>query len=94
MTITLKETEGVGADLIFDTEYLKKMVKFYKQFNEQETVVGAYISSTYLDKTSMIIVQYFFSLFKNKTVRSPLPSPIMLLFDPELKNNKLDIKVS
>jgi hypothetical protein len=55
--------------------------------------VGAYISSTHLDKQSMTIVQYFISLFKSKAVRSLLPSPIVLLFDPELQNNKLDIKV-
>ena len=95
MTITLKQEEGQqGADLIFDTEYLKKMLKFYKQVNEEETMVGAYISSTYMDKTSMTIVQYFINLFKTKVVRSPLASPIILLFDPELQNNKLDIKVS
>jgi hypothetical protein len=97
MTITQKaagEDDGFsGPELIFDTEYVKKMMKFYKQVNEQETMVGAYISSTHLDKQSMTIVQYFINLFKNKVVRSPLPSPIILLFDPELKNNKLDIKV-
>jgi len=99
MTITQKsqgEDEGYGAagpELIFDTEYVKKMIKFYKTVNEQENIVGAYISSTNLDKQSMTIIQYFISLFKNKTVRSMLPSPIVLLFDPELQNNKLDIKV-
>jgi hypothetical protein len=96
MTVTQKASgeDGSGPELIFDTEYVKKMMKFYKQVNEQETMVGAYISSTHLDKQSMTIVQYFISLYKNKTVRSPLPSPIILLFDPELQNNKLDIKVS
>ena len=94
MTVTQKGSEdGAGPELIFDTEYVKKMMKFYKSVNEQETMVGAYISSTHLDKQSMTIVQYFITLFKNKTVKSPLPSPIILLFDPELQNNKLDIKV-
>lgn len=98
MTITQKVTgddehSAAGPELIFDTEYVKKMMKFYKQVNEQETMVGAYISSTHMDKQSMTIVQYFISLFKNKHVRSPLPSPIIMLFDPELQNNKLDIKV-
>jgi len=31
---------------------------------------------------------------KDKRVKSPLQTPIVLLFDPELRNNKLDIKVS
>ena len=49
MTITQKsqgEDEGYGAagpELIFDTEYVKKMIKFYKTVNEQENIVGAYI---------------------------------------------------
>ena len=40
MTITQKsngEDEGYGStgpELIFDTEYVKKMAKFYKQVNE------------------------------------------------------------
>lgn len=55
--------------------------------------MGVYISSTRIDKLSMVIIQYFINLFKLKEVRSPLTSPIVLLFDPELSNNKLDIKV-
>ena len=47
-----------------------------------------------MDKLGMIIVQYFFDLFTDKSfVRSPLKSPLIMLFDPELKNNKLEIKV-
>ena len=43
----------------------------------------------------MIIVKYFLDLFTDKSFfRSPLKSPIIMLFDPELKGNKLDIKVS
>ena len=34
---------------IFDTEYLKKMLKFYKQVNELESLLGVYISSTKID---------------------------------------------
>jgi len=32
-------------------------------------------------------------LYAEKKVRSPLERPIILTFDPELQNNKLDIKV-
>jgi hypothetical protein len=45
----------------------------------------------------MVIVQYFLNLFVDKEkqfFRSPMKQPIFLLFDPELNNNKLDIKVS
>lgn len=33
-------------------------------------------------------------LLTSKIVVSPLNAPIVLMFDPELHNNKLDIKVS
>ena len=85
---TTKEPEYV-----FDTEYLKKMLQFHKQVNSQETPLGVYISSTQIDNLSMVIIQYFINLFKTKEVRSPLSQPIVMLFDPELNNNKLDIKV-
>ena len=78
---------------VFDTEYVKKMLKFYKSVNEQEQAIGVYISSTDLNKDAMVIVQYFTELFLSKTIKSPLEKPTILLFDPLLQNNKLDIKV-
>jgi len=80
-------------EYIIDTEYLKKMVKFYKTINEQESVLGYYISSTKISKLTMVIYQYFTSLFKDKVVKTAIQSPIMLMFDPTLEKNKLDIKV-
>jgi len=53
-----------------------------------------YISSTTLTKETLTIVQYFSDLIRLKQVKSPLSQPLILVFDPELKNNKLDIKVS
>ena len=81
-------------ELAFDTDYVKKMIKFHKSVNDKESFLGCYISTTSLDKQSMAIVQYFMDLLSSKTVVSPLISPIVLMFDPELHNNKLDIKVS
>ena len=78
----------------FDTEYLKKMLKFHKGLNDQEHILGVYVSSTEIDKLCMVVVSYFRELFSSQKVKSPLQMPIILLFDPELKNNKLDIKVS
>ena len=56
--------------------------------------MGVYISSTDINKVCMLIVSYFRELFLTQKVRSPLQQPIVMLFDPELKGNKLDIKVS
>jgi len=92
-----KERDNDNSDeleLAFDTDYVKKMIKFHKSVNDKESFLGCYISTTTLDKQSMAIVQYFMDLLSSKTVVSPLISPIVLMFDPELHNNKLDIKVS
>jgi len=91
-----KEKDNDNSDeleLAFDTDYVKKMIKFHKSVNDKESFLGCYISTTSLDKQSMAIVQYFMDLLSSKTVVSPLISPIVLMFDPELHNNKLDIKV-
>lgn len=85
---------GGEPEYVFDTEYLKKMMQFHRQVNSQETAIGVYISSTAINKLSMVVIQYFINLFKNKEVKSPLNAPIVLLFDPELNDNKLDVKVS
>lgn len=78
----------------FDTEYLMKMIDFHRKVNDLEKVLGVYISCTNLDVQANIIVNYYFKLFSTKVVKSPLPSPIVMLFDPSLNNNKLEIKVS
>jgi hypothetical protein len=71
------------------------MLKFHKQVNESENILGVYISSNNIDTQGMVIVKYFLELFTEKSFfRSPLKSPIIMLFDPTLKSNKLDIKVS
>ena len=91
------KTKGENTDepaYNFDTEYLKKMLKFHKNLNDQEHILGVYVSSTEIDKTCMVVVSYFKELFMSQKVKSPLQMPIIMLFDPELKNNKLDIKVS
>lgn len=89
------EESSKEPEYIFDTEYLKKMLKFHKQVNDMENILGVYISSNNIDAQGMVIVKYFLELFTEKSFfRSPLKSPIIMLFDPTLKSNKLDIKVS
>lgn len=92
-----KEEGGSNKDEIkynFDTKYLTKMLKFHKSVNELENILGVYISSTKLDERAKVIVDYYLELFTSKKVKSPLPSPIVMLFDPTLSNNRLEIKVS
>jgi hypothetical protein len=45
--------EDAGSDelqLAFDTDYVKKMIKFHKSVNDKESFLGCYISTTTLDK--------------------------------------------
>jgi hypothetical protein len=87
------EGSNKAIEYIFDVEYMKKMLQFHRKVNEVESLLGVYISSTDLNKEAMVIFSYIQNLFSTKQVRSQLASPIVLLFDPELGNNKLQIKV-
>ncbi len=91
-----KNAEGSNKaiEYIFDQEYMKKMLTFHRKVNESVSLLGVYISSTELNKEAMVIFSYIQNLFSTKQVKSQLASPIVLLFDPELGNNKLEIKVS
>lgn len=90
-----KNPEGSkkAIEYIFDVEYMKKMLTFHRKVNEVESLLGVYISSTELNKEAMVIFSYIQNLFSTKQVKSQLTSPVVLLFDPELGNNKLEIKV-
>lgn len=76
MTLKTKEAETESklkeAEYVFDKEYLMKMLKFHRQLNDQEQILGVYISSTDINKVCMLIVAYFRDLFINQKVRSPL----------------------
>mmetsp|Transcript_16096 Transcript_16096/g.27188 ORF Transcript_16096/g.27188 Transcript_16096/m.27188 type:complete len:338 (-) Transcript_16096:581-1594(-) len=78
---------------VFDPDYIKKMIQFHKRVNSHEAMVGIYVSSPVIDKTTMVIFQYFRDLFKSKEIRTQLNIPVMLTFDPSLNNNRLDIKM-
>jgi hypothetical protein len=56
-------------------------------------ILGVYISSSKIDKTGVNVVKYMVQQFSEKYVNSPLKKPIIMLFDPELNKNRLDIKV-
>ena len=90
-----KEGDKKSTDeFTFDTEYLKKMLKFHKQVNENDNILGVYISKPTIDKVGIAIIKYMVQQFKEKYTNSPLKLPIIMLFDPELKGNRLDVKVS
>jgi len=69
------------------------MLKFHKGLNDQEALLGVYVSTCKLDKECMVVFSYIRDLFLNQKVKSPLQSPIMLMFDPSLQNNRLTVKI-
>ena len=58
MGMKIEEEKKGDLSYIFDTEYLKKMLKFHKQVNELENILGVYISTTKIDKVGMAIINY------------------------------------
>jgi hypothetical protein len=58
------ENKGKGVEnYATDKEYLMKMLKFHKQLNDQEQILGVYISSTDINEVCMHVVAYFRDLF-------------------------------
>jgi hypothetical protein len=53
-----KESDS-DQEFIIDSEYLEKMLKFYRKVNPKEGLLGLYISSKNLDEAGLHIVGYF-----------------------------------
>jgi len=56
--------------------------------------VGLYFSSNIISIHVMEIFMYFIELFKDKKNRSILVTPLVMLVDPTMQNNRMSIKVS
>jgi hypothetical protein len=50
-------------DLVIDTEYMHKMLKFQRKVNPNEGLLGMYISCKKLDEHGLALVKYFSDLF-------------------------------
>jgi len=55
--------------------------------------VGLYFSSNIISIHVMEIFMYFIELFKDKKNRSILVTPLVMLVDPTMQNNRMSIKV-
>jgi hypothetical protein len=49
--------------LVIDSEYMQKMMKFHRKVNPKEGLLGMYISSNTLDEHGLATVRYFSELF-------------------------------
>lgn len=50
-------------ELVIDMEYLQKMLKFHRKVNQNEGLLGMYISCKKLNEHGYALVQYFNDLF-------------------------------
>jgi len=80
-------------DLIIDSEYMQKMMKFFRKVNPKEGLLGMYISSKKLDEHGVQLLSYFSSLFETEKKKALIPFPLVMMVDPSLQDNKLQIKV-
>ena len=80
--------------LVIDNEYMLKMMKFHKKVNPKEGLVGMYISQKVIDEHGMSLIAYFSKLFQNEKKKTVVSQPLIMLVDPTLDNNKLQIKVN
>ena len=67
-----KSDDKSNSVIYLDKDYLKKMIKFHKNINKTEAILGVYVSSTTLDPISVSVILYFRDLFLNNEVRSNL----------------------
>jgi len=53
-----------------------------------------YISSKVLDEHGLALVSYFSELFQNEKKKALISFPLIMMVDPTLMDNRLEIKVS
>ena len=53
-----------------------------------------YISSKTFDEHGIELVSYFQDLFENEQKKALIPFPLIMMVDPSLEDNQLEIKVT
>jgi hypothetical protein len=92
--VPLTLTKGEKAELVIDKDYCQKMLKFQRKVNPKEGLVGLYMTGQSIEAGDLTLYTYFQELTKEKKNMSVVKSPLLLLIDPTMKDNKLSIKVS
>lgn len=73
---------------------MQKMLKFHRKVNPKEGLLGMYISSKKLDEHGVQLLSYFSELFQKEKKKALIPFPLVMMVDPSLQENKLEIKVT
>ena len=70
------------------------MLKFQRKVNPKEGLVGLYMTGQSLESAQVTLFTFFQKLAAEKKNKALLRSPLLLLIDPTMQDNKLSIKVS
>jgi len=77
-----------------EKEYCQKMLKFQRKVNPKEGLVGLYCTGQNIEQDQLVLFSYFQELANEKKNKVPLKSPLLMMIDPTMQDNKLSIKVS
>ena len=81
-------------EVIIDQEYCQKMLKFQRKVNPKEGLIGMYITGTNIEQAQIVLYTFYQKLNNEKKNKALLKSPLLLLIDPTMQDNKLSIRVS
>jgi len=96
--VPLSFEQGEGGEdegrLDVDMEYQRKMLKFFRKVNPKEGLLGMYVSTYEFNDQTISAIQFYHDLFKTEEKkRALLPFPLIMMVDPLLKNNEMQIKI-
>lgn len=92
--LTLAGDQGEKMELIIDMEYNQKMLKFQRKVNPKEGLIGMYMTGQSIQKAQIFLYTHYQKLNNEKKNKALLKSPLLLLIDPTMQENKLSLKVS
>ena len=70
------------------------MLKFQRKVNPKEGLVGLYMTGQRIEAAQKVLFAYYQKLASEKKNKPVVKSPLLLLIDPTMQDNKLSIKVS
>lgn len=62
--------------------------------NPKEGLIGLYTTGHNIESAHLILLKYYEELVKEKKNKALMKTPLMMLIDPTMQDNKLSIKVS
>jgi hypothetical protein len=69
------------------------MLKFHRKVNSKEGLLGMYITCKNLDERGLSVVSYYSQLFQAEKKKAVIPFPLVMMVDPKLEDNRLQVKI-